>query len=174
MRWVTNKLAIDCPDLSHPALLAVQEEIIKKRATTVKEAVPIPIEAVGCLEMFVVDASAPEPARLFTWWWLCMIFASLRFDDAMHVKPKELVWDDQGLFGIAWQTKVERKRRGTKFVVPKVGFKDANWLESGWELLCEGDLDRDYWMQELNTAEQFRAAPATYQRSVQWLRVLTK
>ena len=73
-----------------------------------------------------------------------MIFASLRFDDAMHVKPSELVWDDQGLFGVAWQTKVERRRRGTKFVVPRVGFKESNWLEIGFELLCEGDLDRDY------------------------------
>ena len=174
IKWITSKLAVDCPDLAHPALLAVQEDIIKKRASTVKEAVPIPIEAVGCLEMFVADSSAPEPARLFMWWWLCMIFASLRFDDAMHVKPSELVWDDQGLFGVAWQTKVERRRRGTKFVVPRVGFKESNWLEIGFELLREGDLDRDYWMQELNTVDQFRAAPATYQRSVQWLRSLSK
>eukprot|EP00435_Cladocopium_sp_Y103_P006567 s2945_g2.t1 len=47
VKWVTSKLAIDCPDMAHPALLAVQDEIIKKRATTLKEAVPIPIEAVG-------------------------------------------------------------------------------------------------------------------------------
>jgi len=47
-----------------------------------------------------------------------MIFASLRFDDAVHVKPHELILTDEGLFGVAWQTKVERKRRGTKFVVP--------------------------------------------------------
>ena len=38
-----------------------------------------------------------------------MIFASLRFDDAIHVKPRELNVEDQGLFGVAWQTKVERK-----------------------------------------------------------------
>ena len=117
VKWVTSKLAIECPDLAHPALLAVQAEIVKKRNTTLKEAVPIPIAAVACLELFVVDPNEPDAARLFAWWWLCMVFASLRFDDALHVKPQELVLTDQGLFGIAWQTKVERRRRGTKFVV---------------------------------------------------------
>ena len=63
-----------------------------------------------------------------------MVFASLRFDDAMHVKPSELTMKDEGLFGVAWQTKVERRRRGAKFIVPKVGFIDANWLKVGWDL----------------------------------------
>ena len=49
-----------------------------------------------------------------------MIFASLRFDDAIHVRPDELIMNDEGLFGVAWQTKVDRKRAGTKFVVPAV------------------------------------------------------
>jgi hypothetical protein len=37
----------------------------------------------------------------------------------MHVRPDELVMNEEGMFGVAWQTKVERKRRGTKFVVPR-------------------------------------------------------
>ena len=172
VKWVTSKLAIECPDLAHPALLAVQAEIVKKRNTTLKEAVPIPIAAVACLELFVVDPNEPDAARLFAWWWLCMVFASLRFDDALHVKPQELVLTDQGLFGIAWQTKVERRRRGTKFVVPHVGFKDSAWLETGWELLLLENPDRDYWMRDLNSREEFRDAPASYQRSMQWLRTL--
>eukprot|EP00435_Cladocopium_sp_Y103_P013124 s2086_g3.t1 len=168
------------------------------------EARPIPIIAVGCLEEFVTDVQQPAAARLFMWWWLCMVFASLRYDDAMHVKPSELImqdegllfmwwWlcmvfaslryddamhvkpselimQDEGLFGVAWQTKVERKRRGTKFVVPRVGFKDANWPDVGWDLLQAEDLDRDYWMRDLNT----QTAPAQYQRSIQWLRFLGK
>ena len=162
VKWVTSKLAIECPDLAHPALLAVQAEIVKKRNTTLKEAVPIPIAAVACLELFVVDPNEPDAARLFAWWWLCMVFASLRFDDALHVKPQELVLTDQGLFGIAWQTKVERRRRGTKFVVPHVGFKDSAWLETGWELLLLENPDRDYWMRDLNSREEFRDAPASY------------
>ena len=99
IRWVTSKLAIDCPDLAHAALLAVQAEIVQKRATTLKEANPIPIEVIGCMEQFVADVEEADAARLFVWWWLCMVFASLRFDDAVHVKPHELILTDEGLFG---------------------------------------------------------------------------
>ena len=174
IRWVTSKLAIDCPDLAHAALLAVQAEIVQKRATTLKEANPIPIEVIGCMEKFVVDEEEAEAARLFVWWWLCMVFASLRFDDAVHVKPSELILTDEGLFGVAWQTKVERKRRGTKFVVPHVGFADSGWLLAGWSIFQLESFDRDYWMRDLNTRDAFRDAPAAYQRSVQWLRHLAK
>ena len=174
VKWVTSKLAIDCPDLAHPALLAVQADITQKRATTLKEAVPFPIELVSCLELYVTDSFEPKPARLFVWWWLCMVFASLRFDDAMHVKPKELLMSEEGLFGVAWQTKVERRRRGTKFVVPHVGFKDSKWLEVGWKLFQLEDHERDYWIRDLNTRDEFRDAPASYQRSIQWLKYLAK
>ena len=88
VKWVTSKLAIDCPDVDHAGLLAIQNEVISKRAKTLKEAVPIPTEVVKCLELLVMDVGEPEAARLFVWWWLCMVFASLRYDDAMHVKPQ--------------------------------------------------------------------------------------
>ena len=55
-----------------------------------------------------------------------MVFASLRFDDAIHVRPCELVMQEEGLFGVAWQTKVDRKRVGTKFAVPAVGFRSSS------------------------------------------------
>lgn len=74
-----------------------------------------------------------------------MVFASLRFDDAIHVDPSELHMKDEGLFGVSWQTKVERKRVGTRFVVPRVGFGSADWFDRGWELFCLTDFrDRDY------------------------------
>ena len=102
------------------------------------------------------------------------MFASLWFDDAMHVRPDELVMNEEGLFGVAWQTKVERKRRGTKFVVPHVGFSGSDWLRPGWQLLQNEHfgLARDFWMRDLNSREAFREAPAQYQRSVQWLKFI--
>jgi len=174
VKWVTGKLAIECPDVNHPGLLAIQQDVIMKRAKTLREAVPIPTQIVRCLELFVVDDREPDSARLFVWWWLCMVFASLRFDDAMHVRPDELVLNEEGMFGVAWQTKVERKRRGTKFVVPLVGFSTVDWLQTGWVLLHNEDLDRDYWMRDLNTRDAFRDHPAVYQRSLQWLRCFCK
>ena len=171
IKWVTSKLAIDCPDVNHPGLLALQAEVITKRAKALKEAVPVPTQVVRCVELFVVDDSEPMAARLFLWWWLCMIFASLRFDDALHVRPSELVMNEEGMFGVAWQTKVERRRRGAKFVVPHVGFSGVEWLRIGWDLLQLEDLDRDYWIRELNTREEFIGdRVASYGRSLQWLR----
>ena len=174
VKWVTARLAIDCPDLEDKQLLAIQQEVITNRAKTLKEAVPIPVEVVRCLEKLVLS-SREEASRLFVWWWLCMIFASLRFDDAIHVRPRELQMTDDGLFGVAWQTKVDRMRRGTKFVVPKVGFSSQPWLEEGWALLLASDHhDRDYWVHELNSRQEFRQVPPSYQRSLQWLKVLAR
>lgn len=104
-----------------------------------------------------------------------MIFASLRFDDAVHVRPDELEMLEEGLFGIAWQTKVDRKRAGTRFMVPKVGFSNASWLEVGWELFqLDAPFERDFWVPELNTTEEFKGDAPTYQRSVQWLRYFAR
>jgi hypothetical protein len=44
VRWITSKLAIECPDLARPALLAVQAEVTQMRAPTLKEAVPFSTE----------------------------------------------------------------------------------------------------------------------------------
>ena len=173
IRWVASRLAIDCPNLDDPLLVALQKEVVNKRATLLKEAVPIPMEVIRCMEIFVVS-EAPAAARLFVWWWLCLVFASLRFDDGVHVKPSELQLLNDGLFGVSWQTKVERKRRGTKFVVPRVGFSDVGWLEEGWALLTSDSLDRDFWICDLNSRSEFRPQPPDYHRSVQWLKVLAR
>lgn len=67
---------------------------------------------------------------------------------------------DEGLFGVARQTKVDRKRAGTRFVVPAVGFKVQDWLQVGWELFLDQDFpERDFWIQELNTREAFIDRP---------------
>ena len=112
IKWVCSRLVISCPNLEEPAILALQQEVITKRADTLKEAIPIPIKAIGCLEESVLDESVPDASRIFIWWWLCLVFASLRFDDGKHVKPSEFRMQNSGLFGLAWQTKVDRKRPG--------------------------------------------------------------
>ncbi|CAK8992680.1 Uncharacterized protein SCF082_LOCUS3184 [Durusdinium trenchii] len=174
IKWVTSRLVIECPDLDEPSLLALQQEVITKRAQTLKEAVPIPLLVVKCLECLVTDDGVPEAARIFVWWWLCLIFASLRFDDGKHVKPQDLCMKDAGLFGLAWQTKVERKRRGTRFAVPNAGFRDPLWLVTGWDLFRRVELDRDFWVPELNSRSEFLKVPPTHSRATQWLKVLAR
>lgn len=175
VKWVRSRLSIDLPDLDDHRLVALQAKVTSERATTLKEAIPIPIGVVGAMEVLVISDCLPREARLFVWWLLCAVFASLRFDDAIHVRPDELEMMEEGLFGIAWQTKVERKRAGTRFMVPKVGFSQATWLEVGWELFQQdAPFDRDYWVPELNTTEDFKSEAPTYQRTVQWLRYFAR
>ena len=146
LKWVAARLVMELPNLDDRRLRALQEKIVADRAKMLKEAKPIPLGVVGALEGLVLNEAEGIPARLFVWWILRMIFASLRFDDAVHVNPSELVMKEEGLFGVAWQTKVDRKRVGTRFVVPKVGFARPNWLEVGWELMPSVNFDRDFWI----------------------------
>ena len=81
---------------------------------------------------------------------------------------------DEALHGVVWQTKVERQKKGTRFAVAKVSVSGEEWMEDGWSAASFEMDDRDYCMKELESAERFCDRPATYQRSVLWLRyVLT-
>ena len=131
IRWVAFRVNFKIPSIDTAAMKALEKDVFTKRGKPLKEAIPFDIELVGAMEGFVVQATHPTPARIFMWWVLCMIFASLRFDDAIHVKPHELEVRPEGLFGVSWQTKTERKRRGTKFVVL---FLSLSVLGSKWVL----------------------------------------
>ena len=175
VKWVCSRLAIDGPDFDDHRFQALVQQVVNERAKTLKEAIPLPIGVVGALETTVMCETDQVPLRIFVWWLLCMSFASLRFDDAVHVKPHELEMRDEGLFGVAWQTKVERKRVGTRFVVPKVGFRQSAWLETGWALFKDfQSFDRDYWVPELNARDEFKNEPPSYPRSLQWLKYLSR
>ena len=101
-----------------------------ERGKPLKEAAPFTVELVKAMKIFVVD-SAFEAAKVFLWWVPCMIFASLRFDDAVHVKPLNPQVTQDGIFG-GKQT-LKRKKRGTKFLVPGVGCFDRRSLTAGVE-----------------------------------------
>jgi hypothetical protein len=58
-----------------------------------------------------------------------MVFASLRFDDALHTAPSTLTLSEGVLRGVCWQTKVSRDRKGTAWAVPDTSFGAVGWLE---------------------------------------------
>ncbi|CAE7358804.1 unnamed protein product [Symbiodinium natans] len=172
LKWVAFRIDIELPDVDSARILSLEKQVFDKRGKPLKEAPPYPLEVVVAMEKFVTDEKQPVPPRLFIWWVVCMIMASLRFDDAVHVRPSELEIHEEGIFGVSWQTKTERKRRGTKFLVPRVSFSGVEWLQIGWDLFhsCFKDnLDRDFWLPELYSADRFAAHPPTYARSLQWL-----
>jgi hypothetical protein len=113
-----------------------------------------------------------------------LVFASLRFNDGVHVKPSSLEVVDHVLFGLCWQTKVERKRRGTKFAVAPVGmisedevndegFAFEPWLQIFLRLFeLHAGGDRDFWMFELVTSNEFGVGPITYHRGLKMLKAV--
>eukprot|EP00435_Cladocopium_sp_Y103_P055182 s631_g18.t1 len=109
-------------------------------------------------------------AAVMIWWVLILIYASLRFDDGVHVSPTSLHMTEGALMGVVWQTKVDRKRRGTRFAVPACSISGTEWLKMGWEIFQPMVTDRDYFIGELKNEKEFNPAPITYSRGLSWLK----
>ena len=90
LRWVAFRTNITVPSFETAEIKALEKEIFVQRGKPPKEAESFSVELVAAMETFVVNDVHPKPARVFIWWVLCVIFASLSFDDAIHVKPQEL------------------------------------------------------------------------------------
>ena len=176
VKWICKRIGMQSPDLGDARIMALQKRVYSERGKETREAVPIPLALVAALERFVCSRfrSSQFVMAFFAWWILIMIYSSLRFDDAMHVVPEALAMKDEALYGVVWQTKVERQKKGTRFAVAKVSVTGEEWMEDGWSAASFEMDEPDYFMKELDSAERFGDRPATYQRSVLWLRyVLT-
>jgi len=147
-------------------------------AEATKEAVPYPVETIMLMEEFLVKTMAQKvPARfLIIGTALCMILASLRFDDALHTVPSKITFDGDTLKGESWQTKVERQRKGTKFAVVNVFFKHE-WLPKWFEgqNQINPPKDQDFWLPNIKVIkESFHInirEPANYASSLQAIRL---
>ena len=144
--WVCKRLVMPLPNLADPQLKAVIDEVYSLRGKELKEAVPVPSKLVMALEIyldFLINAKK-DAAAIFIWWTLILIFSSLRFDDGVHVAPTSLQLTEDALLGLVWQTKVERKKRGTRFAVPVCSISGRDWLKKGWKLFQPYMSDRDF------------------------------
>ena len=173
VRWICRRIGIAPPDTEALAVKVIEDKVIELRGEEIKEAVPIPVKLVELLEIYFArlhSEGGKEPAALFVWWVLVAIFASLRFDDACHVCPDKLEFTDQAMYGVVWQTKVERKRKGTRFAVANASISGVRWLPIGFQLLQRWISNRDYFLYELGSLEKFAAQPPTYVRSLKWVK----
>jgi hypothetical protein len=101
-----------------------------------------------------------------------LVYSSLRFDDGLHVSPAGLHLRDGHLCGRVWQTKVDRKRKGTVFVVPNVSVGSVPWLHTWFEWSQEQlSMDADFWLPHTD-GKLFldKATPAVFTSSLAALR----
>ena len=97
--WMHKRLEVAPPDTKADLLLAIRDKAVQERGKETK-AVPILVWIVGRVEQFLTSSSEAEmkrPLQMFVWWVLCMIYASLRFDDACHVRPDTLAISAEAL-----------------------------------------------------------------------------
>ena len=145
VKWICKRIGMLAPDLGDARIMALQKRVCSERGKETREAVPIPLALVAALERFVCSRfrSGQFVMAFFAWWILIMIYSSLRFDDAMHVVPEALAMKDEALYGVVWQTKVERQKKGTRFAVAKVSVTGEEWMEDGWSAASFEMDDRD-------------------------------
>ena len=173
--WICRRLVMTPPDLKSGGIVAIEEKVHTDRGKELKEAIPISLHLVGALEHLLVYQS-PDPDKeastIFLFWILILIYGSLRFDDGKHVSPSSLALERDALYGLIWQTKVERKRKGTRFAVPKCSVSGADWFSIGWTAFQPFRDDRDFFIWDLKTEKEFDRVPITYTRSMAWMKFL--
>lgn len=170
--WICKRLIMTCPDLNDPHLVAVIDRVHQEKGKELKEAIPLPGKIVMAMEIHMDTLRRKDkiPGMLFVWWTLILIYSSLRFDDGVHVAPISLQLTDDGLFGVVWQTKVDRKRRGTRFAVPRCSLSGVDWLMLGWRAFQDYRADRDFFIWDLKDSKTFTKVPLSYSRGMAWLK----
>ena len=119
--WVSNRLMMPVEDLEQnsliPAIGATLSETKTMNLTTKKV---VSVDQVKRMEHFMTREKPME--ILFLGVFLIQIMASLRFDDLLHTAPELVTLVAGALLGVAWQTKVDRRRRGTKWAESRGSF----------------------------------------------------
>ena len=94
----------------------------------VTEAIGVPLKLAKLLEeRMLLDESQQPVFALVTFQILTPMWASMRFDDGLHIAPSSIVIKPEGLMLRSWQTKTERKRRGTKYVIGRISLTQDDW-----------------------------------------------
>ena len=133
--WMGKRIGMEVPEIDDDLVKALQDQVVEQRGREIREAVPVPFGAIAALELALHewDNAGRHTDVVVAWWVLCMVWSSMRFDDALHIRPDTLQMGPCALTCRAWQTKVDRKRRGTCFAVCDVAVAAPGWLSRGFE-----------------------------------------
>lgn len=150
--WICRRLGMPAPNVDSEPLLAIQAQVFEERGKDLKEARPIPVDGIILLEAACAQwlAEGKKNRAIRSWLILCMVWGSMRFDDALHVVPSRAEASDFALMLFGWQTKVERKRRGTRYAVCNLSVFGVEWLVPGfalWQATAPAEyMHGDFWL----------------------------
>ncbi|CAE7439064.1 unnamed protein product [Symbiodinium sp. CCMP2592] len=115
LRWMVKVATISFPDLYTGLFHSVAHQ---RNEADRRESVPLPLDFVAYLEFCLISNAFPD-LQLNIGALLVMIWGSLRFSDAMHVKWGSLLYEHEVGRGISFRTKTSV--RGAPFGVIGVG-----------------------------------------------------
>ena len=175
--WMCKKLVMTTPDLKNQVLRAIETRVFEERGEEIKKANPFPVALIAALEIYLAQVLKKKPEQVgkivAMFVILVMVYASLRFDDMLHVKPRTMVFEKGVLYGVCWQTKVERKKRGTKFAAPAVAISDAKWFDGAWKVFQRtGSQDRDFMLGNISDWDTMDDDPIKYPKFVSMLQTI--
>ncbi|CAE7242778.1 unnamed protein product [Symbiodinium sp. CCMP2592] len=134
LRWMVKVATISFPDLYTGLFHSVAHQ---RNEADRRESVPLPLDFVAYLEFCLLSNAFPE-LQLNIGALLLMIWGSLRFSDAMHVKWGSLLYEQEVGRGISFRTKTSV--RGAPFGVIGVGLVGP-WF-STWLALLKNEWVR--------------------------------
>ena len=114
--WILRRFQLPPLPLPNPMLEALKARVLERQGAEtreVTEAIGVPLKLAKLLEERVIlDESQHPVLALVTFQILTLMWASMRFDDGLHIAPSSIVIKPEGLMLRSWQAKTERKRRG--------------------------------------------------------------
>ncbi len=145
--WIHRRFGMDSSEITASSLIPGLISMIgeAKKFVAPVDKVTWDTESIAKLERFVMDETQSPVERLLVGTILLMCYASLRFDDALHSPPDLMQLVTGILLGVAWQTKVDRKKRGTRWSASRGSVTGCDWVEVWFGLLKDSvHTKRDY------------------------------
>ena len=160
--WFCNKLQMEQLHLGKNQLFRSIEMKCKRAKVRERKQSPAwPVEVIKAFET-AVCSDMHKSFRIYCWFQLCLIFGSLRWGDALRVKPTQLKMYREALMGRCWQTKTHRGDRFMKFAIPNASFSGCTWWKTGFYLYMEefnklSEEERkkvDFWMPQIDKNQE--------------------
>ena len=134
--WIGRRFGVPTDEITASTLIAsIVSAVALTRKLKTEDKITWNLTDIELMEAAVLNETLSLPARLYIGMILLMTMASLRFDDALHSPPDLMSLRPGALYGVSWQTKVERKRKGTRFACTRGTVGDKEWVRVWYELL---------------------------------------
>lgn len=113
-----------------------------------RKAPQLPSALVVAWELIVLDTTRPAFQRMYSWWQLVRVWASLRFDDHRGLLPAEMRMVDGDFRAVLTRTKCSGHDKLIEALPVHISGKaflaEQGWLRAGFDLWVGEGVDRDF------------------------------